>query len=259
MDDEPFEILNDAELLIRGVITRPKPKGKFPLCTIAGGFFHTQSSPNVKEAARLLLGHGFAVVRFDFTSSFGESEGRAADKTISQQVRDLARVIEHAKRRAYVNNSRLSVLGFGLGATTAMIMEAFNPMVRALALINTPKGVNTLSWTKFNDKDMFRIRLKRYFHVPYDKGEALINYTYFEDGEKVDIARCARNLKTPTLFMSGAEDETVTPDQTEWLYERVHGKKDVRFLDGIGAIEGRKGVKAAIDLAVPWFKKHKAA
>jgi len=259
MVDEPFEILNDAEMLVRGTISRPKPKGKFPLVVIAGGFFHTMESPNVKEAARLLLDEGFAIVRFDFTSAFGKSEGRAADITISQQVRDLGAVIEYCKRRAYVNDHKVSVLGFGLGGTSALILEAFQTMVNALVLVNTPRAVDMISWTKFEDRDMFRIKLKRYFHVPFESGEALINYTYFEDGQKVDMSRCARNLKTSTLFISGDENTTVTKDQTEWLYERVPAKKELLFLPGIGAIEGRAGVKAVIDAAVPFLKKHKAA
>lgn len=257
--EEPFEILNDTELLIRGAISRPKDRGKFPLAVIANGFFHTTESPNVKEAARLLLNAGFAVTRFDFTSSFGKSEGRAADITISQQVRDLARVVEYCKRRAYINDKKVSIIGFGLGATTAMILEAFDPMVKALVLVNTPRGVNTISWTNFADRDMMTIKLKRYFHVPYGEGQALINYTYFEDGDKVDIARCARNLKTPTFFISGAENTTVTPDQTQWLFDRVHGKKRMELIPGLGAIESRAGVKAVVELAVPFLKQHKAA
>lgn len=251
--DESFAIVNDAALTIRGVITRPKPRGRFPLVILAGGFFHTMQSPAVRELARLLLLDGFVIARFDFTDAFGESDGRAADMTISQRVRDLEHVVQYCKRRGYVNEEKTSILGIGIGAMSALILEAFHSQVQKLILVNTPMAVDRLSWTTFDDRERFRIKLKRYFHVPLSGSPALINYTFFEDAEKIDMARCARNLKTPVLYIVG-DSPVVSKDQSEWLHERTSGKKRLLELP-IGEIDGKKGVKLVVDEAVKFLRE----
>ncbi len=258
MEDEKFAIVNDAGLTVRGIISRPKPKGRFPLVVLAGGFFDTAQSPSIKEAARLLLEEGFAVARFDFTDSFGESDGRAADMTISQRVRDLEHVMKHCKRSAYVNDAKVCVLGIGLGAMAAFVLEAFTSEAHALVLVNTPQAVDSLSWTRFEERDMSRIRLKRYFHVHLGGAPVLINYTFFEDGHKLDMSRCARNLKTPVLFLASEDSEIVPKEQSAWLYERTSSqKKELATLPGLGAVEGKRGMKTIVEQAVAFLKRNK--
>lgn len=253
MEEESFSILNDAGLAIEGVILRPKKRGRFSLVVLAGGFFDTMESPNVKEAARLLLEKGYAVVKFDFTDSFGRSEGRAADITVSQRVRDIGHVVDYCKRRGYVNESKVSILGIGLGAMAAVILEAFHSCSSRLALMNTPTKASAMKWTNFSDREMMKVKLKRYFHVPLGDSPVLINYTFFEDARKIDMARCARNLNTPVLLMFGEHDEIVSKDESKWLYDRVPAEKKLVEIPGIGALEGRKGVKAVVEHAVEWF------
>lgn len=256
--DEVFSLTNDAGLTIRGTITRPKPRGSFPLIVLAGGFFDTAQSPNTREFAKLFLEQGFAVCAFDFTNGFGKSDGRAADITVSQRVRDLEMVVQYCRRRAYVNERKVTVLGIGLGAMAAVAMEAFSPCANGLVLINTPTHVEALSWTRFDEREMMRVRLKRYFHVPLADEPVLVNYTFFEDGQKLDMSRCARNLKTPTLLIA-TDSPVVANAESQWLYERIPAKREFQILPGIGAIEGRKGVKQIVEAALDFLKRQRLA
>lgn len=256
MEEEHFAILNDAGLAINGTILRPKKRGRFPLIVIAGGFFDTMESPNVKEACRLLLERDYCVAKFDFTDGFGQSEGRAADITVSQRVRDLEHVVEYCKRRGYVNENKVGIFGIGLGAMSSVVLEAFHSCVHALALMNTPTKASAMSWTNFSEREMMKVKLKRYFHVPLDSSPVLINYTFFEDARKIDMPRCARNLKTPTLLMVGELDEIVNKEESKWLYDRIPSKKHMEIIKGVGALDGRKGMKAVIEFSHAWFKEH---
>lgn len=251
MEEERFSIVNEQGLTIHGVIIRPKLRGSFPLAVLAGDFFDTAESPSIKEAAKLLLEEGFAIVQFDFTNGMGKSEGRIEDITISQRARDLQLVIEYAKRRAYVNERRVVVLGFGFGAMAALVLEGFHNLARALVLVNTPRAVDDTAWTRFDDREMLRVRLKRYFHISRGGEEVRINYTLLEDGYRTDMARCARNLKTPTLYLTGG-DPVVPPEHSAWLAERTPAPHDIAALT-----DGRKLVKEAVQRALEFFKKQK--
>jgi pimeloyl-ACP methyl ester carboxylesterase len=209
----------------------------------------------MKELARLLLEQSLAVCRFDFTNSFGQSEGRAADMTISQRVRDLEMVVQYCKRRAYVNDHKVAIIGIGLGAMSAFVLESLSTNVRALVLINTPIGVDTISWTRFDEREMMRIKLKRYFHVPLTGGTALINSTFFEDGKKIDMSRCARNIKTPVLFLAGAQNAIVGKEQSEWLFEHTAARKELLIVPEFGAVEGKKGLKQIVEHTLEFLKK----
>lgn len=259
MVEEQFSILNDAGLAIYGTTYRPTAKGKFPVIILAGDFFDTSESANLKEMTRYLLEAGFAVTRFDFTNSYGQSEGHGSDTTISQRAHDLEYVIEHVKRRAYVNTEKISLIGFGFGAMAVLVLEGFKGLAKSVVLIDCPKDVTGSSWTSFDEREMFRVRLKRYFHVPMEGEEVRINYTFFEDGERIDMARCARNMTTPVLYIAGKENGVILPENSVWLFDRTAGEKDIQLLDSIGHVNSRKGIKAIIDLTLKWLKKSKAA
>ncbi len=256
--DEDFAIVNDCGLTIIGTIYRPKPRGKFPLVIIANDFFDNKESPHIKEAARLLLESNIAVVRFDFTNGYGESEGHGSDTTISQRAHDLEYVYEYCKRRAYINESKISIMGFGYGAMSSVVLEGFKHILKAQILINTPHDVHASTWTRFDDRKMMHVRLKRYFHVPLNGKEVRVNYTFFEDGEKIDMARCSRNLDTPTLFVY-TDSPIFLQESTEWLSNRVPAKKEILHMSGLGNIDSRKGVKAIVDGSIKFLKKQKAA
>lgn len=258
METESFAILNDTGLTIRGEIQRPKPRGKFPVVVIAQDFFDTCESPHIKETARLLLERGIAVVPFDFTNGFGQSDGRGADTTISQRARDLELVAQYVKRRAYTNEKKLSILGFGLGAMAAFVLEGFQQTTQALVLSGCPASIYGTKWTSFSERELMLARLKRYFHVTVEGTPVRVNHTLLEDGERIDMARAARNLQTQVLFLAGSEDTIVPREEMEWLHDRVNCAKEIVDLP-VPHIDSRKGVKAVIDAAEEFLKRQKVA
>lgn len=258
METESFAILNDAGLTIRGEIRRPKPRGKFPTVVLSNNFFDTIESAHIKEAARLFVEKGFSVVVFDFTNGFGQSDGRGADTTVSQRARDLELVVQYTKRRAYTNPKKVSVIGFGLGAMSALVLEGFQGLADALVLNACPASVQGMKWTSFSERELMRVRLKRYFHIEVQGSQVRINYTLLEDGDRIDMARAARNLQTPVLLVNGEEDDVVERDEMEWLFERINCTKEMVDLP-IPHIDSRKGVKALVDRAEEFLKKQKAA
>jgi dienelactone hydrolase len=258
MEEEKFSVLNENELEIRGTITRPKKTGKFPLVVLAPDLLETGESAHIKEFCRLAIDKGLAVCRFDFTNSFGKSGGRIENITISQYARDLEQVVQYAKRRAYVHDAKIVLIGFGFGAMASLVLEGFHNLSRAMVLINTPSQIDDTSWTSFSERDMMRVRLKRYFHVQRDGKEVRINYTFYEDGYRLDMFRCARNLKTPVLYLHGINNTAVKPVHSERLYERTNGKKEMEKIAGFEHEVAKKDVPMLFEKSMAFFKRNKA-
>ena len=258
MEEEKFSILNENELDIRGSIIKPKKTGKFPLLIIAGDLLDNAETPYLKEFSKLALDNGFAVVKFDFTNSFGKSSGRAENVTISQRARDLELVVQYVKRRAYVNESKIVIIGFGFGAMASLVLEGFHALTKAMILVNTPSQVDDTGWTSFPERDMMRVKLKRYFHVMKEGKEVRINYTFYEDGYRLDMFRCARNLRTPTLYLAGADDQIVKPLHSERLAERTNAKKEIDIIPGFAHDIGKKQVAMIYDKMMSFLKRQKS-
>lgn len=257
MEEERFSILNDGDLEIRGVIARPKKNGRFPTIVLAGGLLDTADSGYIKELARHFLEHDCAVVRFDFTNGFGKSGGRAENITISQRARDLEMVIQYTKRRGYINESKIGIVAYGFGAMATLVLEGFQALSKAIVLINTPEQIDDTAWTRFDEREMARVRLKRYFHVQRDNQPTRINFTLFEDGYRLDIFRCTRNLRTPTLFLAGAKNDIIPAAQTERLYERTNCKKELEIIPDLGSDIGKKQAQLIFERSIAFFKRQK--
>lgn len=257
MEDEKFSIQNDCELDIKGVISRPAKTGKFPLVVIVGGLIDTMESPFIKEIAKNFLDKKWAVVRFDFTNSFGKSGGRAENITISQRARDLEQVIEYTKRRGYINENKTGIIAYGFGAMSALILEGFQTTSKGIVLISTPEQIDDTLWTRFDERDMTRVKLKRYFHIQKDGEPVRINYTLFEDGYRLDIFRCARNLRTPVLYLAGAQNKIVPTNHTERLYERTNCKKELEIIPGMTDDIGKKYAVMIFEKSFDFFKRQK--
>jgi pimeloyl-ACP methyl ester carboxylesterase len=256
--DEPFSIIGETGLEVRGLIARPKNRGTFPTVILAPDMFDTAQSPVVKELGKLFLEKGFAVVLFDFTNSFGTSDGRGCDITISQRARDLEIILEYVRKRPYVSEKRTIMLGIGFGGTAALALEGFKAAAKALVLVNAPTNVEDTAWTRFPDRDMLRVRLKRYFHVRWQGKEERINATLFEDAARVDLARCARNLTTPTLILTGAK-ATVTPlSHALWLDDRaIAAKHEHVVLPELVDATEKKEAKSIFDATNTFLKRMK--
>jgi len=226
MEKESFTIVNENEHDITGIIQRDK-KGKLPCIIFSPGLLDNRKSGWIKTIAKKFMDDGWAVIRFDYTQGLGESSGHSAAVTITQRVNDLQRVIGYAKRRSYINDKKVVVFGHCYGAMSALAMEGFNHELNAVILVSTPARIESSCLTRKEDREMSRVRLKRYFHVPHEGKELRINYEFYEDGKKIDMDRAARNLTTPALFMHGENDKSIPPADTQRMFDRAIGPKEM--------------------------------
>ncbi len=233
MEKESFTIVNENEHDIVGELLRKEKKGRFPCIIFVHGLLEDRKAAYIKTLSTKFLDEGFAVLTYDSSQSLGDSGGKAEDVTISQRVSDLTRVISYARRRSFINDDKIIVFGHCYGAMTALAMEGFQNDLLGMVLVSTPARIEETQHTRKSQHDMMKIRLKRYFHIEHNADQLRINYTFYEDGIKIDMDRAARNLKTPTLFIHGAKDESVPLTNSERLHARVIGPKKLVVIDSM--------------------------
>ena len=225
MESEKFSIINSNEEAIVGEVFRPKKRGRLPCVIFSNGLLEDRKAPYIKNFTQKLVEQGYIVVAYDSTRSLGESQGTVEYITISQRIEDLMSVIEHVKRRSFIDDSRVTVFGHCYGAMTALAMEGFEHCLAGIILVSTPAHIENTLVTRKTPHEMMKVRLKRYFHTRHEEQELRINYSFYEDGKKLDMNRAARNLKTPVLFIHGTEDESIPMSDSEGLFTRAIGPK----------------------------------
>lgn len=259
MEKETFTIVNENEHDVVGEILRNKKAGKLPCIIFSHGLLDTRKSAYIKTLTKKFLDDGWAVVNHDYSQSFGESGGRSEDVTISQRTRDLERVVAYAKRRSFINLDKVVVFGHCYGAMTALAMEGFQHVLAGLILVSTPARIEESCLTRKGSHEMMKVRLKRYFHIHHGDKEIRINYSFYEDGLKIDMDRAARNLTTPCLFMHGALDESIPLDNTQRMFNRAVGPKELVILDKMGHEIKGAAIGAIFEATKDFLKKQKIA
>ena len=111
-----------------------KPKG---LAIVMHGRSGGKDEPHIATFARAFLNNAYTVIRFDTTNTFGESEGKFEDVTLTGFYEDLEDVISWSKMQAWYQ-SPFCLAGHSLGAiAVALYAEKHPEEVKALAPIST--------------------------------------------------------------------------------------------------------------------------
>jgi len=257
MVSERFEMLNEKEQSLAGVIETAHPRKKQPAIIFLNGFLDTMDSPAKLPLAEAFQKAGYVTVRFDYTYGFGEGSGDRSFFTLSNQVQDITQVVDHVTRRGYVDPDKVVLIGHCFGSMAAILFAAFDDRVKALITISTPFWFSDTRVTRMDEHDLSRIRLKRYFHLYSSKieKEVRIDYTFFEDGLKKDMARAVRNLQQPILLVHGEHDESIPVENSEEIASRVPGEKQLEIVPGLGHNPEWKDLKKLLPLFLGFLKK----
>jgi uncharacterized protein len=106
----------------------------YPAVALTGPFSSVKEQVTGTYASQFAR-RGFAALAFDHRG-WGESEGEPRNhEAAGAKVSDMRDAVSHLATRAEVDADRLAVCGICLGAVYAAQFAAFDPRVRALALI----------------------------------------------------------------------------------------------------------------------------
>ncbi len=210
--------------------------------------FHTGRRELLPVAMALRdLGHNVLV--FDFRGH-GDSEGRWSSCG-QLETRDLEGAVRFLCRRPEVYEDRVGVIGFSMGAATAIMAAA---RVREIRAVVADSPFATL-------KEVLASAFRNFYHIPYFP---VLSMAVWINGRLVgaDVAGArpldvvARISPKPLMLIHGEADRIIPVSDSVLLYEAAGEPKELWTVPGVDHVEARlhdlEGYVARVD---GFFKK----
>lgn len=208
------------------------PKG---LAFVMHGLGGTKDGPMQVALTEELRHAHFTVVRFDTTNTFGESEGRFEDATVTSSYADLEDVIAWAKTRQWYKQPFL-LAGHSLGAScTAYYAENHPEEVLAVAPIaavvsgklslEAPSQVG--KWQEWQ-----RTGWQERGSSTHTGVVKRLPWSHMEDRLKYDLLPLAGRLAMPTFLLAGELDDRTPPVHQQLLLSALPGPKELHIIPG---------------------------
>lgn len=179
----------------------------------------------VKNISRSLTGHGFGVVRFDFTG-LGKSEGEFAESHFSGNVSDLIAVSDFMAEHYQAPGL---LVGHSLGGAAVIVAASKLDNITAVATIGAPSTVDHV--THLFSHGIDEVNEKGEVKVDIGGRPFTINREFVADFEKTNLPEITKNLRKPLLIMHSPFDKIVGIENASQLYHQAHHPKSFVSLD----------------------------
>ncbi len=201
------------------------------LAVLCPGFCDSKDYAGLVGLANTLCSVGYTVVRFDPTGTW-ESDGSINDYSTTQYLVDIRHVIDFMLRdHAYTT---ILLGGNSRGAGTAISYAATDPRISLLVAIMSSTG-RWLTEDKRTAWETTGVRVDRR-DLPDDPTqvrEFRVPYSFQQDRDRYDAIAALQQLRVPILFLAGAIDTLVLPDDVRTLFERANEPKQFVVIPGI--------------------------
>lgn len=206
----------------------PKSEKKLPLIIFVHGYKGYKDWGTWEMMGEKFANAGFYFVKFNMSHNGTTLEDlnnltdleSFANNNFSRELADLEVVINHFKFQKEVDSNNIILIGHSRGGGVSVIKASENKNITrliTLASISTldrfPKNEAFENWKKEGVYYIEHARTKQ--QLPH-------YFQFFEDyennKERFDVESACRNLKIPTLFIHGNNDESVTIDHSENLH-----------------------------------------
>lgn len=180
----------------------------------------------VREIARELAAHGFAVLRFDF-AGLGASEGDFAATNFSTNVDDLVAAAAFLRER---RAAPALLVGHSLGGAAVIAAAARIPEVRAVATIGAPAEAAHVA-RQFGARKA-EIEAAGAADLDLAGRPFTITRQFLDDVAGAGVLDAAAQLRRPLLILHSPRDATVGVENAARLFEAARHPKSFVSLDG---------------------------
>ncbi len=207
------------------------------LAFVMHGLSGFKEQDHIQTFANAFKEKGFTVVRFDTTNTFGESDGKYEDATITNYYEDLEDIIKWAEGQKWYQKP-FALSGHSLGGIcTALYAEKYPEKVLALAPIS-PVVSGRLSVEAHLKQDPSYIakwkeagwREEKSYSKPGTVKR--LPWSHIEDRLKYDLLPEADKLTMPVLLITGEKDATTPPEHVQQLFDALPGPKEFHIIKG---------------------------
>lgn len=208
------------------------PKGLAFIMHRLGGF---KEQAHVQTFAQAFRDAGYTIVLFDTTNTFGESDGKYEDATVTNYYEDLEDVIAWASGQSWYQEP-FCLTGHSLGGICiALYAEKHPKKVKALAPISTVVSGELSTQTTKHQKyreEWRRTGWREYRSETDPNRIKRLPWSHMEDRLKYDLLPDVKKLTMPVLMIVGENDDNTPPNQQKILFEKLPGKKELHIIKG---------------------------
>lgn len=230
------------------------PKG---LAFIMHGLSGFKEQKHIAAFAQAFKNKGFTVVRFDTTNTYGESDGKYEDATLTNYYEDLEDVIAWGRKQDWYQEP-FWLAGHSLGGISIILYAEKNPnKIKGLAPISTVVS------GKLSAEARGPEQMKQWEETGFEEEESssipgLIKRTpwsHMVDRLKYDILPDAGKLKMPTLLIVGDQDELLPANKI--LFEKLPGEKEFHIIKGAPhTFRTPEELQEVLEIMERWISKH---
>ena len=225
------------------------PSPKAPCIIISHGLEGSKDGEKWRKFTPKLASQGFACLRFNYRgcgTDKEKSDGDFIDTTLTGRIQDFSSAIDFAQT-CDIDNERIGVIGSSLGGTT--FIAAKDRRIKAAAILSTPCRF------KMPSNEELNIFNKRgFYELP--SGRRLLP-TFFEDFDKYDIPKDAREIRCPLLVLHGSNDELVASDNAYDIYSNSREPKRLEIIAGANhGFDDPIHQKEVISITINWFHQY---
>lgn len=228
---EKIKIKNRKGQTIVVLVKKSKnPKG---LAIVMHGLSGNKEQTHIVTFAEAFRESGYTVVRFDTTNTFGESDGKYENATITNYYEDLEDVISWVKtQRWYMQPFCLA--GHSLGGISIILYAEKHPEeIKGLAPISTViSGILSRKSLKHKTfwKDWERTGWRIEESVSSPGRMKKLPWSHMIDRLKYDVLPEASKLTMPVLLIVGEKDNGTPYEHQKLLYDKISGKKEIHII-----------------------------
>jgi len=199
LSSEPATIASSPGTQLAATLHHPAAPSDTTV-VVAHGMLSSKESPKHHAICEAAARAGHMALRFDFRGR-GASSGDPEDLTVSNEITDLAAVVEWLRRRG---SRRIILVGSSLGGSVALLGAAGDPAFAALVTVAAPAHLPTAA----------RATWAGACSVTADGRTEVapgvfVRNRFFDDAERHDPVGAAARIHCPWLVIHGAADPVV--------------------------------------------------
>lgn len=194
-----------------------------------GGF---KEQKHIQAFADSFKNKGFTVVRFDTTNTFGESDGKYEDATLTNYFEDLEDVVNWAKTQPWYKEP-FYLAGHSLGSISILLYaEKYPNEIKGLA------PISTVISGELSNEAHGKAYVENWKKTGWleEKSESIpglvkrLKYSNLIDRMKYDALSEVEKLSMPVILIVGDEDKGTPYKHQKILFNALPGKKELHVI-----------------------------